>query len=106
MGACYVRLKSLSIAGFRGFGERADFDLDADAVIIVGPNGGGKTSFFDAVLWALCGRVDRVKGGDEALLSMFAPTGRAEVSIELVNGSESLTVTRWFDGVDSNVTFA
>ena len=40
-----MRLVSLKIAGFRGFAHTQTFGLDADAVVIVGVNGQGKTSF-------------------------------------------------------------
>jgi len=99
-----MRVKSLTVNGFRGFSTPARFDLDADAVVFVGPNGSGKTSLFDAILWALCGRVDRVKGGDPSLVSLYAETGRAEVSVEIGNPSESLTVTRVYDGKVTAVT--
>ena len=55
-----MRLVSLKVAGFRGFAHPQTFGLDADAIVIVGANGQGKTSFFDAILWALCGRVPRL----------------------------------------------
>ena len=45
-----MRLLSLEVAGFRGFAAEQIFDLDADAIVVVGSNGNGKTSLFDAVL--------------------------------------------------------
>jgi len=45
-----MRLHSLEVSGFRGFAAEQHFDLDADAVIVVGTNGNGKTSLFDAIL--------------------------------------------------------
>lgn len=99
-----MRLRSLTINGFRGFSREATFDLNADAVVFVGPNGAGKTSLFDALLWALCGRVDRVRGGDSALVSLFSDTGRVEVSVTIGEDSEDLRVTRVFDGKSTVVT--
>jgi recombinational DNA repair ATPase RecF len=46
-----LRLVSLEVAGFRGFPQLREFDLNADAVIVVGANGNGKTSLFDGILW-------------------------------------------------------
>ena len=61
-----MRLVSLEVAGFRGFAREHEFDLDADAVIVVGANGNGKTSLFDAILWAITGRIQRL-GGDASI---------------------------------------
>ena len=52
-----MRLVQLKVNGFRGFATPYEFDLDADAVVVVGANGNGKTSLFDAILWCLSGRV-------------------------------------------------
>jgi DNA repair exonuclease SbcCD ATPase subunit len=94
-----MRLKSLSISGFRGFASSVDLDLDADAVVIVGANGSGKTSLFDAILWALSGTVPRLDGGEETLLSRFSPTGEARVELVLAAADgRPLQVTRRWDG--------
>ncbi len=67
-----MRLTRLSLNGFRGFPSPESFDLDADAVVVVGVNGQGKTSLFDGVLWALTGRIPRL-GDDARLVSMYSP---------------------------------
>ncbi len=54
-----IRLKSLEICGFRAYRKKLDFDLDADIVVLFGPNGFGKTSFFDAIDFACTGSVAR-----------------------------------------------
>jgi len=93
-----MRLTRLSLNGFRGFPAPESFDLDADAVVIVGVNGQGKTSLFDGVLWGLTGRIPRL-GDDARLVSMYSPSGEARVQVELRSSSgASLTVTRSFDG--------
>ncbi len=51
----------IEIEGFRGFNRRQRIDLHASAVIVVGPNGTGKTSFFDAVQWLLLGSLRRLE---------------------------------------------
>ena len=69
------------------------FDLDADVVILSGPNGSGKTSVFDAFLWGLTGDVARFPSGD--VVSHFATSGEAFVSLTLSDGrSSDLHVTR------------
>jgi DNA repair exonuclease SbcCD ATPase subunit len=101
-----MRLKSLELAGFRGFADEQVFDLDADAVVIVGANGNGKTSLLDAVLWALSGCVPRLGLKDELLVSKFSETGAARVALQLRENDspEAMTVTRFFDGERSTVT--
>jgi exonuclease SbcC len=55
-----TRIKSLSIEGFRAYKERQDFDLDGSIIVIYGPNGLGKTSFFDAIDFLCTGRIGRL----------------------------------------------
>jgi DNA repair exonuclease SbcCD ATPase subunit len=51
----------LEIERFRGFAEPQRIDLDASVIVLWGPNGTGKTSFFDAVQWLLVGSIDRLE---------------------------------------------
>jgi DNA repair exonuclease SbcCD ATPase subunit len=93
-----MKLTSLDIAGFRGFPQAVSFDLDADAVIVAGVNGSGKTSFFDAVLWALCGYVDRLDEGSSVLVSRYSSSGEARVGVTLQSSDGVLsTIVRRFD---------
>ena len=61
-----MRVKSMTIDGFRAFTEETLFDLEGNAVVVVGANGQGKTSFFDALLWVLTGRIPRL--GDKSCM--------------------------------------
>jgi DNA repair protein SbcC/Rad50 len=93
-----MRLTHLSLSGFRGFPTQQSFDLDADAIIVVGVNGQGKTSLFDGVLWGLTGNIPRL-GEDTRLVSMYSPSGEARVEVQLRSSSGApLTITRSFDG--------
>jgi exonuclease SbcC len=58
----FSRMESLVIKDFRAYKGRHEFDLDADLVIIYGPNGLGKTSFFDAIDFVSTGGCGRFKG--------------------------------------------
>lgn len=87
-----MRLKSIEIAGFRGFPGRHRFDLDAEAVIVVGANGQGKTSLFDAVLWGLTGELSRL--GKAKVVSLYSQTGGARVELELSDADGGLWVAR------------
>src|SRR3954467_6402321 len=51
----------LEIEAFRGFAEPRRLDLNASVVILAGPNGTGKTSFFDAIQWLLIGTLERLE---------------------------------------------
>lgn len=100
-----MRLLSLDLSGFRGFPQRHTFDLDADAVVVIGANGNGKTSLFDGILWALSGRIPRLHD-DVRLVSMYSETGQTRVELrlrDLANGG-TFTVTRSFDGEEGRVT--
>jgi DNA repair exonuclease SbcCD ATPase subunit len=92
-----MRLNAIAIEGFRGFVDRAEIDLAADVIILHGPNGVGKTSLLDAVLWALTGRIERFadKGGP---VSLYAREGIARVELTLAAKDGHAVVIRASDG--------
>jgi DNA repair exonuclease SbcCD ATPase subunit len=51
----------LEIERFRGFADPQRIDLGASVIVLWGPNGTGKTSFFDAIQWLLVGSIDRLE---------------------------------------------
>lgn len=86
----------MTVSGFRGFSTEQYFDLDGDVVLVSGPNGTGKTSFFDALLWALTGSVGRIGQGD-TLLNRFSDFGECRVELLLVGGDDrELRIVRRF----------
>jgi exonuclease SbcC len=101
-----MRLVSIELSGFRGFPQRRVFDLDADAVVVVGANGHGKTSLFDGILWALSGRIPRLHNDDARLVSLYSETGQARVELRFKDHRthEKFTVTRSFDGKEARVS--
>jgi DNA repair exonuclease SbcCD ATPase subunit len=100
------RIARIVASGFRGITDEIDVDLDADAVIIVGNNGRGKTSILDAMLWVLSGRVARLHVEDEFLKSLYASDGQIRVSLTLRESSTNklMKVSRVFDGSPSSLT--
>ena len=51
------KLQRMSVGPFRGFAREEIFDLDSQLVLIYGPNGTGKSSFCEALEYALLGSV-------------------------------------------------
>lgn len=101
-----MRLQSIELSGFRGFARRQEFDLDADAVVVIGANGHGKTSLFDGILWALSGRIPRLNNDDSSFVSMYSESGQARVALRFKDGlnGNHFAVTRSFDGKERRIT--
>lgn len=61
-----MKIRAIEAEAFRGFCERQRFEFaDADVLLLYGPNGHGKTSFFDAIEWALTGQIARYEEAGE-----------------------------------------
>lgn len=53
-------LKSISIENFRAYRKKKEFTLGSAVTVLYGPNGFGKTSFFDAIDFVVTGSVGRL----------------------------------------------
>ncbi len=101
-----MRIVELELAGFRGFASNIKLDTDADAVLVVAPNGQGKTSLFDAILWALTGIVPRLRCDDSKLLSLYSSSGEMYVKVKLRDRDGGLClISRSSDGKNQRLTF-
>lgn len=90
-----MRLRRLDISGFRAFPTPVSLDLDADVVIVIGENGQGKTSIFDAIHWVLTGNISRLRDGESGIVSVYSPSGEASVQLELTSShGEVLRISR------------
>ena len=92
-----MRLKSITIEGFRAFSRQATIDLDADVILLQGPNGVGKTSLLDAILWALAGTIARFAERGTPI-STYAREGRARVKLTMSGNDGDVVLTRATDG--------
>jgi DNA repair exonuclease SbcCD ATPase subunit len=97
-----MRLKSITIEGFRAFGSAVEIALDADIIVLQGPNGVGKTSLLDAILWALAGRIARFEDRGSPV-SIYAREGLARVELTLTGDGGDLVIIRATDGSKSSV---
>lgn len=107
-------LKSISITNFRAYREKKEFELGAAITVLYGPNGFGKTSFFDAVDFAATGGVQRLNmsSSDFVAAARHLDSGEEEavVSLTLERDGKQYVVSRnlsdptsaWVDGKTTN----
>ena len=58
-----VRFDSIAIKDFRAYSKSQTFRFGTDVTVLYGPNGFGKTSFFDAIDFVVTGEIGRLKLG-------------------------------------------
>ncbi len=100
-----VYLQSITVRGFRGIGPEATLELGAQPglTLVVGRNGSGKSSFFDALEVLLTGdsfrwkdKTQVWKGGWRNLHTSTKATVTAKFQVEGVAG-ETTVQRRWAD---------
>lgn len=93
-----MRVKSLEISGFRAFSGQISLNLDGDVVLVVGANGQGKTSLFDAILWAITGGMSRLEH-PESVISLYSESGEASVQVTIASDDDrEILISRRHDG--------
>ncbi len=91
-------LKSISIQNFRAYRTKKVFELGTAVTILYGPNGFGKTSFFDALDFAVTGGVGRLAKAPGGLARVAkhldSQSDPTEVSLTLEREGETHVITR------------
>jgi chromosome segregation protein len=93
-----MRLKSLTLNGFKSFPDRTRLDFGAGVSVVVGPNGSGKSNVTDAVLWAMGEQSPLAVRGQSMQDVIFGggrgvqPRSAAEVEIVLDNSDGTVDV--------------
>ncbi len=90
-----MKIKRLSMMGFKSFMDRLELPFPIGISAVVGPNGCGKSNIVDAIRWAMGEQSARQLRGRQMEDVIFngageyKPMGMAEVSIVLENGDGS-----------------
>ncbi len=90
-----MKIKRLSIMGFKSFKDKVDIPFPGGISAVVGPNGCGKSNIADAIRWAMgeqSARQLRGRNMEDVIFSGagdFKPLGMAEVSLVFENGNGS-----------------
>ena len=94
-----VLLSSITIENFRAYRRQQTFDLGSSVTVLYGPNGFGKTSFFDAIDFAVTGGIGRIKTSNDSAFRKAAQhldsdEEEGNVSISFASGGAIRTVKR------------
>ncbi|MBI5236522.1 MAG: chromosome segregation protein SMC [Deltaproteobacteria bacterium] len=90
-----MKIKTLTIHGFKSFVDKTTFSFPSGASAIVGPNGCGKSNIVDAIRWVLGEQNARHLRGKEMQDVIFngsdarKPLGMAEVVLTFANDNGS-----------------
>ncbi len=93
-----MRLKHLTLHGFKTFAAKTEFSFDGDITAIIGPNGSGKSNVADALRWVLGEQSHsqlRARRSED-LIFLGSPgrtqLGMAEVTLVLDNTDRTLPI--------------
>ncbi|WP_424629604.1 AAA family ATPase [Bradyrhizobium sp. SYSU BS000235] len=67
-----VSLESVTIENFRAYRAPTTFEIGSEITVLFGPNGFGKTSFFDAIDFGITGSIGRLRIADKNRFSKVA----------------------------------
>lgn len=102
-----MKLKHLTLRGFKSFADRTRLEFSSGVNVVVGPNGSGKSNILDALAWVMGTqattslRTDKMEDVVFAGTATRPPLPRAEVSLTFANDDEimplnlaEITITR------------
>lgn len=90
-----MKLKSISVHGFKSFADRTTLSYHDGITGIIGPNGSGKSNIIDAVRWVMGEQTAKSLRADDPTDIIFAgsqnrkPTSMAEVTLTFANDGSS-----------------
>lgn len=87
-----MRLKELTLTGYKTFADKTKFEFDAGITAVIGPNGSGKSNVADAIRWALGEQaysVLRGKKTDDMIFSGSAKRSRSSMAEVLMTFDNS-----------------
>jgi chromosome segregation protein len=93
-----MKLRRLTLQGFKSFADRTELRFHDGITAIVGPNGCGKSNISDAIRWVLGEqRASAIRGSkmEEAIFqgtTQRRPLSRAEVALEFDNSEQILAI--------------
>lgn len=94
----YSKLLSATVEGFRAYRKNQEFDLNASVVVLYGPNGLGKTSFFDAIDYVCTGRIGRLCRNQQRTQTAFSELA---THLDKTPGTGSVVLNGRTDGGDT-----
>ncbi len=98
-----MRLTSLSLQGFKSFGNRTAIEFAPGVTAIIGPNGSGKSNLIEALKWTTGGgRAREFRATDKRDLIFHGASGKhsvglAEVEVELSGNGRAIKLYRSLD---------
>ena len=93
-----MRLRRLTLQGYKSFATKAEFVFPTGVTAIVGPNGSGKSNIADAILWVLGEQSMHTLRGRASVDMIFdggrrrGQAGMAEVALTLDNSDGFLPI--------------
>ena len=93
-----MKIKSLTLHGFKSFADRTRLEFDAGVNVVVGPNGTGKSNLLDAIAWVMGTQATRSLRTEKMEDVVFAGTAtrpqvsRAEVALTFDNSDGFLPI--------------